>query len=191
MGSQEIDLELVRLAQQGDEKAFGVLVEKYQARIIKLVRPYARDYAEAADIAQDTFIKTYKALKNFRGESQFYTWLYRIALNTAKNHGYADSRRPIRYESEVASEKTAAMLLEEVDVSTPEQALLTEEVRRTIVETIESLPEDLRTAILLREIEGLSYTDIARIMDCPVGTVRSRIFRAREAIDKKLKFLSN
>jgi RNA polymerase sigma-70 factor (ECF subfamily) len=181
------DLALVAQVQQGDKRAFDVLVARYQHRIIKLVSRFVRDRDEAMDVAQDAFIKAYRALPGFRGDSAFYTWLYRIAINTAKNHLAALSRRP--REAEVTDADGEEVSVEELqrDDETPEKTLQVEQMKQIIFETIESLPPDLRTAILLREMDGLSYEDIAQAMNCPVGTVRSRIFRAREVIDGKLK----
>lgn len=183
----DTDLALVKRVQQGDRNAFNLLVTRYQHRIVKLVSRYVRDRDDAMDVTQEAFIKAYRALANFRGDSAFYTWLYRIAINTAKNHLTALSRRPL--EAERLDADGEAIELEELqrDNETPEKILLVEEMKRTIFETIESLPEDLRTAIMLREVDGLSYEEIAVAMDCPIGTVRSRIFRARDAIDSKLK----
>jgi RNA polymerase sigma-70 factor (ECF subfamily) len=181
------DLALVAQVQQGDKKAFDILVARYQHRIIKLVSRFVRDRDEAMDVAQDAFIKAYRALPGFRGDSAFYTWLYRIAINTAKNHLASLSRRP--REAEVTDADGEEIGVEELqrDDETPEKTLQVEQMKKIIFETIESLPPDLRTAILLREMDGLSYEEIAQAMSCPVGTVRSRIFRAREVIDGKLK----
>ncbi len=181
------DLALVAQVQQGDKRAFDVLVARYQHRIIKLVSRFVRDRDEAMDVAQDAFIKAYRALPGFRGDSAFYTWLYRIAINTAKNHLAALARRP--READVTDADGEEIGVEELqrDDETPEKTLQVEQMKQIIFETIEGLPPDLRTAILLREMDGLSYEEIAQAMDCPVGTVRSRIFRAREVIDGKLK----
>ena len=188
MGDSITDSELVARVQQGDKSAFDLLVIKYQHRIVKLVSRYVREHADALDVTQDAFLKAYRALPHFRGESAFFTWLYRIAINTAKNHLTAAARRP----SDVDlgnGEDGERFELEELQATfeTPERLLLTEEIRVTVVDAIEKLPEDLRTAIMLRELDGLSYEDIARVMACPIGTVRSRIFRAREAIDLRLQ----
>lgn len=187
MADETSDSVLVERVQRGDKKAFDLLVLKYQHKIVKLISRYVRDPSEALDVAQEAFIKAYRALPNFRGDSAFYTWMYRIAINTSKNHLVAASRRPQEVDL-VDSEG------EEVDVTalarddeTPEQLLATEQVKETILRVIEALPEDLRTAINLREVDGLSYEEIAQVMQCPIGTVRSRIFRAREAIDRELK----
>jgi RNA polymerase sigma-70 factor, ECF subfamily len=182
------DLELVRRVQRGERRAYDLLVLKYQHKVVKLVMRYLRDPADAEDVAQEAFIKAYRALPQFRGDSAFYTWLYRIAINTAKNALAARDRNPVSYELDIQSnDDTSDMVSRLRDPETPEGLALTEEIRDTVNHAIESLPEDLRTAIVLRELEGLSYEEIAASMDCPVGTVRSRIFRAREAIDKRLR----
>lgn len=187
MGVQNVDQELVERVQKGDKRAFDLLVQKYQHKIVKLISRYVRDPDESLDVAQETFIKAYRALANFRGESAFYTWLYRIAINTAKNHLVAQGRRPpdTDIDAEDAIYLEGQSSLREID--SPEHMALKDEIERTIFQAIEDLPEDLRTAITLRELEGLSYEEIAQAMGCPIGTVRSRIFRAREAIDAKLK----
>jgi len=187
MGTKSSDQLLVERVQQGDKAAFDILVGQYQHKIIKLVQRYVRDQDEALDVAQEAFIKAYRALASFRGESAFYTWLYRIAINTAKNHLASRKRRAEDFELDLQDpdQYEAHGRLREGD--TPEGLALSEEIRETVNTAIETLPEDLRTAIVLREIEGMSYEEIAGAMDCPVGTVRSRIFRAREAIDKRLK----
>jgi len=187
MGKQTADQLLVARVQRGDKAAFDVLVRKYQHKIVKLIGRYVRDHAEALDIAQETFIKAYRALPRFRGDSAFYTWLYRIAINTAKNHLVAETRRPIDQQVDLQDPEQYDMQARLRDVDTPEGLLLTEEIRHTVEAAIEKLPEELRTAIVLREMEGLSYEEIAQAMDCPVGTVRSRIFRAREAIGNSLQ----
>lgn len=186
---EPVDRELVRRVQGGDKKAFDMLVLRYQHKIVQLISRYIKDSGEAQDIAQESFIKAYRALPRFRGDSAFYTWLYRIAINTAKNHLVARSRRPSDNEIDVqdAEQFEGADRLKEQ--ATPEHLLLSDEIADTIKLAIEELPEELRTAISLREFEGMSYEEIAQTMVCPVGTVRSRIFRAREAIDKKLKSL--
>ena len=181
------DRTLVERVQRGDKAAFDVLVRKYQHKIVKLVTRYVHDSTEALDVAQEAFIKAYRALPGFRGDSAFYTWLYRIAINTAKNHLVAESRRPLDHGVDLQDPEQYDMQARLRDVDTPERLLLTEEIQRTVEQAIEQLPEDLRTAIVLREIEGMSYEEIAEAMSCPVGTVRSRIFRAREAIDSKLR----
>ncbi|MBL3588458.1 MAG: RNA polymerase sigma factor RpoE [Gammaproteobacteria bacterium (ex Lamellibrachia satsuma)] len=191
MGERQVDQELVIRVQQGDKKAFDVLVLKYQQKIANLVSRYIRDSHEVLDVTQEAFIKAYRALPRFRGESAFYTWLYRIAINTAKNYLVAQGRRPPSWdvEPETAEQLDEGSRLKEY--GTPENHVLTEEITTTVQHAIDALPEDLRTAIILRELEGMSYEEIAEAMSCPVGTVRSRIFRAREAIDKRLKPLIN
>lgn len=177
------DSALVKRVQQGDKRAFDLLVLKYQHRIYSLVSRLVRDNDEVQDVVQEAFIKAYRALPNFRGDSQFYTWLYRIAVNTAKNYLVSRSRRPqgIDLDVEEAEFMDSAEGLR--DLAGPESQLLTDELRVAIDAAIKALPEDLRTALTLREFEGLSYEEIANVMDCPVGTVRSRIFRARESVD--------
>ncbi len=187
MGDEIADSTLVERVQRGDKKAFDLLVIKYQNRVVNLVSRYVRDVTDAQDIAQEAFLKAYRALPNFRGDSAFYTWLYRIAINTAKNHVASRARRPQEVQPIGPDDETFDLdeALKETD--TPENLLLTDEIQRTILEAIEELPDDLRLAITLREVEGLSYDEIAEAMTCPIGTVRSRIFRAREAIDNRLK----
>jgi RNA polymerase sigma-70 factor (ECF subfamily) len=187
MGDSGADRELVARVQRGDKRAFDLLVSKYQQRIVKLVSRYVKDHSDALDVAQEAFIKAYRALPNFRGDSAFYTWLYRIAINTAKNYLVTMSRRPV--EADLGSAEDGKPDIENIqtDVDTPESLLLTEEIKRTVADAIEALPEDLKIAITLRELEGLTYEEIAAAMSCPIGTVRSRIFRAREAIDKRLQ----
>lgn len=189
MGDNGADKQLVERVQRGDKQAFDLLVLKYQHRIIKLVSRYIRDPSDAMDVAQDAFLKAYRALPNFRGESAFYTWLYRIAINTAKNYLVMQSRHLLETEVIPESEEGEQFELESTlkEYSTPENMVLTDEIQATIVAAIDDLPDDLRTAILLREVEGLSYEEIANVMGCPVGTVRSRIFRARESVDNRLK----
>lgn len=188
MSADDSDLSLVQLAQRGDSGAFDALVRRYQHKVVKLVLRYVRDAAEAEDIAQEAFIKAYRALPRFRGDSAFYTWLYRIAINTAKNTLAARGRSPIEYDLDGPDgEESNEMQARMKDTATPEALALTEEIRNTVTAAIDRLPEDLRTAIQLRELEGLSYEEIAARMQCPVGTVRSRIFRAREAIDARLR----
>jgi RNA polymerase sigma-70 factor (ECF subfamily) len=187
MGENNTDQQLVELVQRGDSKAFDLLVLKYQQRIISLVSRFVRNQADALDVTQDAFIKAYRALPNFRGESAFYTWLYRIAVNTAKNYLVSQSRRNVNNEIDIADIEQYEGENALKDYSTPENLLLRDEIEATVLKSIEELPEDLRVAITLREVEGMSYEDIAVAMDCPIGTVRSRIFRAREAIDKELK----
>ena len=185
--SENGDLSLVRRVQRGDKSAYDALVLKYQHKVLKLVRRYVRDPSEAEDVVQDAFIKAYRALPNFRGDSAFYTWLYRIAINTAKNSLVSAGRRPISVDLDAQDAAAAELQSRLKDTDTPERLLLTDEIRSVVNRAIDGLPEDLRRAIVLREIEGLSYEDIAASMACPVGTVRSRIFRAREAIDRNLK----
>jgi RNA polymerase sigma-70 factor (ECF subfamily) len=181
------DLSLVQRVQRGDKSAFDVLVLKYQHKVVKLVMRYMRDPADAEDVAQEAFIKAYRALPQFRGDSAFYTWLYRIAINTAKNAIVSRDRSPVEYDLDLQnSEESYDMQGRLADTETPEALVLTEEIRTIVNAAIATLPEDLRTAIVLRELEGMSYEEIAAAMECPVGTVRSRIFRAREAIDRKL-----
>lgn len=183
----DTDQELVRRVQAGDQTAFNLLVLKYQHRVLKLVGRFVNDAAEAEDVAQEAFLKAYRALASFRGDSAFYTWLYRIAINTAKNALVSQRRRPVDFDLDLQDPDQYDRQARLKESDTPEGVLLTEEIRAVVEEAMEQLPEDLRTAIVLRELEGLSYEEIAEAMDCPVGTVRSRIFRAREAIDKKLK----
>ena len=187
MGQKSIDLELVRRVQSGDKKAFDVLVLKYQQKVISLVTRYVHDRHLAMDVAQEAFIKAYRGLKNFRGDSAFYTWMYRIAINTAKNHLVSQSRRlPANdIDAQEAEQYGGESALKEY--ASPERESLRDEMRMTIIRAINKLPTDLRTAITLREIEVMSYEEIAVAMECPIGTVRSRIFRARESVDKELK----
>ncbi len=187
MGECTTDKVLVERVQQGDKRAFDALVIKYQSRIVKVVTRYLHDPNEAMDITQEAFIKAYRALPNFRGDSAFYTWLYRIAINTAKNHIVAQGRRPPKDDIEASEAEYYEGPSALKDTATPENMVLRDEIEQIIFSTIESLPDDLRMAITLREIEDMSYEEIADAMDCPIGTVRSRIFRAREAIDSKLK----
>ncbi len=190
MGPDASDLSLVRRVQRGERGAYDLLVLKYQHKVVKLVMRYVREPADAEDVAQEAFIKAYRALPKFRGDSAFYTWLYRIAINTAKNALAARVRSPVSYELEMqnnGNDEASDMVNRLKDPETPEGLALTEEIRDTVNRAIQALPEDLRTAIVLREIEGMSYDEIAASMECPVGTVRSRIFRAREAIDRKLR----
>ncbi|MEY4717961.1 MAG: hypothetical protein RL563_579 [Pseudomonadota bacterium] len=185
--SEDLDQELVKRVQKGDKAAFDLLVIKYQHKLVHLVNRYVKDPSEAQDVAQDAFIKAYRALPEFRGESAFYTWLYRIAINTAKNYLLSRSRRHYDYEIDVqdAEQLGDTPLLK--DIETPEESLMNEQVVQVISAAIDALPEEMRVAITLREFEGMSYEEIAEVMDCPIGTVRSRIFRARESIDEKLK----
>lgn len=185
--SEQLDEELVRRVQRGDKKAFDILVRKYQCKITQLISRYIKDPYESLDVAQESFIKAYRALPNFRGDSQFYTWLYRIAINTAKNYVATRSRRPTDDEIDVESAEQFENGHRLRDIDTPEAAVLSDELAATIQLALNELPEELKTAITLRELDGLSYDEIAEVMSCPVGTVRSRIFRAREAIDKRLR----
>jgi len=183
-----IDQKLVEKAQQGDKKAFGILVEKYNKKLTRLLSRMVRDQSEIEDIVQDSFIKAYRAINNFRGDSAFYTWLYRIGINTAKNHLVSLGRRPKAMDSaEIEDIENFEDGHELRNLETPETSMMSNEIVTTVNETIEMLPDDLRQAITLREMDGLSYDEIAAIMECPIGTVRSRIFRAREAISEKLK----
>lgn len=187
MGVQDTDQILVQRVKRGEKAAFDALVLRYQSRIVSLVSRFVRNPTDALDVTQEAFLKAYRALPRFRGESAFYTWMYRIAVNTAKNHLAAQVRRPQEMDSKDPDLEQYEMETAAVEMDTPEHLLLTQEIQDTVVEAIKTLPEDLRTAITLRELEGLSYEEIAAAMDCPVGTVRSRIFRAREAIDRDLK----
>ena len=181
------DLTLVQRVQQGDRRAFDQLVLRYQHKVLKLVMRYMRNHAEAEDIAQEAFLKAYRAIHSFRGDSAFYTWIYRIAINTAKNALVAAKRRPLDSDLDLQDPEQNERNGRLRDEATPESLLLTDEIRQTVDAAIGALPEDLRRAVVLREYEGLSYEEIAAVMGCPVGTVRSRIFRAREAIDRQLR----
>ncbi len=185
-GSGASDLALIKRVQQGDRSAFDLLVVKYQHKILKLIMRYVRDPSEAMDVAQEAFLKAYRAAPSFRGESAFYTWLYRIAINTAKNYLVAAGRRPVQFDVDLQDPEQYEAFSKLKDLDTPEGLALSDEIREAVNGAIADLPDDLRTAILLREIEGMSYEEIAQTMECPVGTVRSRIFRAREAIDKRI-----
>jgi len=188
MSDRELDQQLVERAQRGDKHAFELLVSKYQRKLGRLLTRFIRDPAEVEDVCQEAFIKAYRALPSFRGDSAFYTWLYRIGINTAKNYLVAMGRRAptsTEFDSEEAESFEDADQLR--DINTPESLMMTRQIGDTVNESMAQLPEDLRTAITLREIEGMSYEDIAVIMNCPIGTVRSRIFRAREAISEKLR----
>ncbi len=184
--SAELDEELVARVQRGDKKAFDLLVIKYQHKIIQLVNRYVKDPCEAQDVAQEAFIKAYRALNNFRGDAAFYTWLYRIAINTAKNYLQARSRRSGQFEVDIQDAEKVENAPQLHDLNSPDNHLANQQIIETIKEAISLLPEEMRTAIVLREFEGMSYEQIAEAMDCPIGTVRSRIFRAREAINEKL-----
>ena len=188
MSDREVDQQLVERAQRGDKQAFGLLVSKYQRKLARLLSRLIRDSAEVEDVAQEAFIKAYRALPSFRGESAFYTWLYRIGINTAKNYLVSQGRRApttTEFDSEEAETFDDGDQLR--DINTPERMLQSKQIGETVNSAMEALPEELRTAIVLREIEGFSYEEIASIMECPIGTVRSRIFRAREAIADKLR----
>lgn len=188
MGDREIDQQLVERAQRGDKTAFELLVVKYQRKLVRLLSRFIRDPTEVEDVAQEAFIKAYRALPSFRGDSAFYTWLYRIGINTAKNYLVAMGRRaPTVSETESPDSESSEESGQVPDYNTPEHELMSRQIAETVNRAVEDLPEELRTAITLRELEGLSYEDIAGIMNCPIGTVRSRIFRAREAIAEKLR----
>lgn len=188
MSDREIDLQLVERVREGDKRAYGLLVEKYRRKLMRLLSRMVRDPDEIEDIAQETFIKAYRALPQFRGDAAFYTWLYRIAVNTAKNYLAAKGRGMQTLSDQALNDEDEPdERLVVQDISTPESELLTKQVAYAVNEAVEALPEELRQAITLREIEGMSYEEIAEAMDCPIGTVRSRIFRAREAIAAKLR----
>lgn len=192
VGENELDQILVERVQHGDRRAFDLLVRKYQHKVIGLVSRYVRNRAECEDIAQESFMRAWRAIATFRGDSAFYTWLYKIAVNTAKNHLVAMKRRPPADDVDV--DDASFMLGSErmQDNATPEHEMMRQEIEQSVFSTVQELPDELRTAITLREVDGLSYEEIAQAMDCPIGTVRSRIFRAREAIDQKLRpLLSN
>ncbi len=186
MSNQASDKKLVKRVQKGDKAAFDLLVLKYQHKIVNLVMRYVRDPELALDITQEAFIKAYRALPRFRGDSAFYTWMYRIAVNTAKNHLAAQRRRPMDVELDLQDPEQYDLHAKLKETDTPEGVTLSNELKETVERAIAALPEDLRTAIILRELEGMSYEEIAQTMECPVGTVRSRIFRARDAIGKKV-----
>ena len=186
MATKSTDAQLVRRVQKGDKVAFDLLVLKYQHRIVNLVMRYVRDPDQALDITQEAFLKAYRALGRFRGESAFYTWLYRIAVNTAKNYLAAQRRRPMDVELDLQDPEQFDLHAKLRETDTPEGVLMGRQLHETVARAIEALPDDLRTAIVLRELDGMSYEEIAQTMDCPVGTVRSRIFRARDAIGKKI-----
>lgn len=190
MSNQSSDKKLVKRVQRGDKGAFDLLVLKYQHKIVNLVMRYVRDPELALDITQEAFIKAYRALPRFRGDSAFYTWMYRIAVNTAKNHLAAQRRRPMNVELDFQDPDQYDLHAQLKETDTPEAITLSNELKETVENAIAALPEDLRTAIILRELEGMSYEEIAQTMECPVGTVRSRIFRARDAINKKIGSLT-
>ena len=183
---QQTDQQLVARVQRGDRRAFDLLVVKYQHRILSLVGRFIGDFAEAQDVTQEAFIKAYRALPNFRGDSAFYTWMYRIAVNTAKNHLVSKGRKTPTHDIDPDDAEFFGDHSPMRDIDTPDGLLQRDQLRKVVFSAIEELPEDLRMAITLRELDGLSYEEIAEAMDCPIGTVRSRIFRAREAIDKKM-----
>jgi RNA polymerase sigma-70 factor (ECF subfamily) len=187
MGENELDQALVERVQKGDKAAFDLLVRKYQHKLIGLVSRYVRSHAECEDIAQEAFIRAWRAIGSFRGDSAFYTWLYKIAVNTAKNHLVAAGRRPPTDDIDADDEVFMAGSQRMHDNATPEREMMRQEIEQSVFSTVQALPEELRTAITLREVDGLSYEEIAEAMGCPIGTVRSRIFRAREAIDEKLR----
>ena len=187
MNQRDVDAALVARVQRGEKRAFDLLVLKYQHKLVGVISRYIHDWAECQDVAQEAFIRAYRALPNFRGDSQFYTWLYKIAVNTAKNHLVSLGRRPptedIDAQDAVQFESGGRLR----EAGTPENEAMRREIEQTVARTVEALPEELRVAITLREVDGLSYEEIAATMGCPIGTVRSRIFRAREAIDNKLR----
>jgi RNA polymerase sigma-70 factor (ECF subfamily) len=187
MGDNESDLALVERVQKGEKRAFDLLVRKYQHKVIGVISRYVSDWSECQDVAQEAFMRAYRAMAAFRGDSQFYTWMYKIATNTAKNHLVSQGRRPPADDIGIddAVQLDGGMRLK--DRATPEHELMRQEIEQTVFATVEQLPEDLKMAITLREVDGLSYEEIAERMDCPIGTVRSRIFRARDAIDQKLR----
>ena len=186
MSDNVSDRDLVERVQRGERRAFDLLMLKYQHRIAKLIARYVQEPADVLDVAQEAFMKAYRAIPKFRGDSAFYTWMYRIAINTAKNHLAAQARRPRDSGVDVTDAEQFDGVVELKETATPEGLALTEEIQHTVAAAIDALPEDLKVAVSLRELEGLSYEDIARVMECPVGTVRSRIFRAREAINARL-----
>jgi RNA polymerase sigma-70 factor (ECF subfamily) len=190
MSNESTDTQLVKRVQKGDKGAFDLLVLKYQHKIVNLVMRYVRDPEQALDITQEAFIKAYRALPRFRGDSAFYTWMYRIAVNTAKNHLAAQRRRPLDVELDLQDPEQYDLHAKLKETDTPEGVTLSNELREAVEKAIAALPDDLRTAIVLRELDGMSYEEIAQTMDCPVGTVRSRIFRARDAISKKVGALN-
>ncbi len=186
MDKPGVDLTIVKRVQAGDDAAFNLLVRKYQHKVANLVARYVYDSGDVEDVAQEVFVKAYRAIGGFRGDSAFYTWLYRIAINTAKNHLVAQSRRPPQSDVDAQDAELIEAGRKLREIETPESTLLSQELAQRVTSAVRELPEELRTAITLREMEGLSYEEIATVMDCPIGTVRSRIFRAREAIDQQL-----
>ncbi|HEX4939950.1 MAG TPA: RNA polymerase sigma factor RpoE [Candidatus Kapabacteria bacterium] len=190
MAERHPDQLLVERVQNGDKRAFDLLVKKYQHRVIAVVSRFVRDPDEAMDVTQDAFLKAYRALANFRGESAFYTWIYRIAVNTAKNYLVSRGRRPPDSDIDVGEAEQFASSEALHEFASPEQEMMKDQLEKVVFEALRELPDDLRTAVTLREFDGLSYEEIAEVMDCPVGTVRSRIFRGREAIDKKIEMMN-
>ncbi len=187
MGENDVDQALIKRVQDGDKRAFDLLVLKYQHKVVGVISRYIHDWAECQDVAQEAFLRAYRALGNFRGDSQFYTWLYKIAVNTAKNHLVALGRRPPTEDIDAQDAVQFESGVRLRDSGTPENEAMRQEIERTVARTVEALPEELRVAITLREVDGLSYEEISETMGCPIGTVRSRIFRAREAIDQQLR----
>lgn len=187
MSERDVDQQLVERVQKGEVAAFDLLVRKYQHRILAVINRYLNDFAEAQDVAQETFLRAYRALGNFRGDSAFYTWVYKIAVNTAKNHLVSQGRRPPTDDVAVDDAMHFNGESQLKDRATPENELLRQEIERNVTAAVDDLPGELRTAITLREVDGLSYEEIAEVMACPIGTVRSRIFRAREAIDRRIR----
>lgn len=187
MGESDLDQALVERVQNGDRRAFDLLVRKYQHKLVSVISRYVNDWSECQDVAQEAFVRAYRAIGSFRGDAQFYTWMYKIAINTAKNYLVSQGRRPptedVAVEDAVLFDGAARLH----ESATPERELMRQEIERTVFSTVEALPEELKTAITLREVDGLSYEEIAEAMNCPIGTVRSRIFRAREAIDEQLR----
>lgn len=186
-----VDLELVKRVQNGDKQAFGILVERYQNRILHVLTPFLKNRADAEDVAQDAFVRAYRALAKFKGDSAFYTWLYRIAINTAKNYLAAKKVRPPSSDVDMADVGESAYDVKLRDEDSPEQLLHRDEVERAVYKAMAELPDEQRTALMLREIDGMSYEDIAITTDCPIGTVRSRIFRARDSIEKVINPMLN
>lgn len=187
MGENELDRALVKRVQKGDSKAFDLLVRKYQHRIVGLISRYVNDRSECQDVAQEAFLRAWRAIHSFRGDSAFYTWMYKIAVNTAKNYLVAKRRRPPNEDVDVADAVYGPGAERLSENATPEREMMRQEIEQTVVDAVQELPDELRTAITLREVDGMSYEEIAQAMDCPIGTVRSRIFRAREAIDQQLR----